>query len=132
MKLVIKEKKQKLKGGVGDKHSLEEFDPEEVKLGIKAELEHTDDKEIAKEIVTDHLTEDPNYYSKLKKVGLEEYKSGFGSSTKGNSKHAQGIPTGKNFPFTQKSGRLWKIRAAAKNGPVVAVGAASITETEET
>ena len=123
MRLVIREKKEKLKGGLGDKRSLDEFDPQEVKLGLKAEMEHTDDKSIASEIVADHLTEDPHYYSKLKKVGLEEYATGFGSSTQGNSKHAQGIPTGKNFPFTQESGRLKKIKKAARKGPVVAVGA---------
>lgn len=33
--------------------------------GIKVEMEHTDDKEIAKEIAKDHLFEDPKYYEKL-------------------------------------------------------------------
>lgn len=128
MRLIIKEKKQKLKGGLGDKTNLSDFDAEEVKLGLKAEMEHTDDKDIANEIVADHLTEDPKYYSKLNKAGLEEYKTGFGGGKMGNSKHAQGIPSGKNFPFTQKSGRLWKIKAAAKKGPVTVVGTAGIAK----
>ena len=130
MKLILKEKKQKLKGGKGDKLSLSDFDPVEVKKGLKAEMEHTSDKEIAKEIVADHLAEDPHYYSKLDKAGLEEYKSGFGSGKMGDSKHAQGIPSGPNYPFDSKKvtgGRLKRIRDAAKKGPVTVVGTKGIS-----
>jgi hypothetical protein len=44
------------------------YDPKELKLGIKEELEHTDDKAIAEQIAKDHLEEDPKYYSKLVKL----------------------------------------------------------------
>lgn len=37
-------------------------------LGIEAELEHTSDRSIATEIAMDHLTEDPEYYQKLKTI----------------------------------------------------------------
>ena len=40
--------------------------------GIKVELEHTKDRSIAREIALDHINEDPHYYNKLAKVGLEE------------------------------------------------------------
>lgn len=40
--------------------------PEELSMGIKVELEHTDNKEIAKIIAKDQLDEDPKYYSKMK------------------------------------------------------------------
>jgi hypothetical protein len=43
----------------------------EFKKGIAVEMEHTTDREVAKEITLDHLFEDPKYYDKLKKV--EEY-----------------------------------------------------------
>jgi hypothetical protein len=56
-----------LKGGLADKKSPGEFDPDELELGIKHELEHTDDKLMAKEIAMDHLVEDPKYYTKLEK-----------------------------------------------------------------
>ena len=39
-------------------------------MGIKVEMEHTDDEKIASEIVLDHLAEDPKYYSKLTKADL--------------------------------------------------------------
>lgn len=40
--------------------------------GIGVELEHTDDREEATKIALQHLAEDPLYYSKLLKAGLEE------------------------------------------------------------
>lgn len=51
-----------------------DFDEEQVKMGIKIEMEHTSDPEIAKRIAYDHLTEipgtgnDDGYYSLLKKM----------------------------------------------------------------
>jgi len=58
----------KLPGGLADKKNPKDFDSEKLKEGIKIELEHTDDPEIAKEISMDHLTEDPDYYKKLKTI----------------------------------------------------------------
>lgn len=40
----------------------------QMEMGIKVEMEHTDDLSIAAEIAKDHLTEDPDYYTKLKKI----------------------------------------------------------------
>jgi hypothetical protein len=44
----------------------------ELEMGIKIEMEHTDDKDKAKEIAMDHLWENPSYYSKLKKIETKE------------------------------------------------------------
>ena len=41
-------------------------DPEELKMGVEVEKEHTNDLKLAMQIATDHLKEDPRYYSKLK------------------------------------------------------------------
>ena len=49
---------------------LNRFDPEEVAKGIKVEKEHTKDPDLAAEIASDHFSEDPHYYSKLKKSGI--------------------------------------------------------------
>ena len=49
-----------------------DVDPKELKMGIKIELEHTDDKAEAKKIALQHLAENPKYYSKLKKHVEEE------------------------------------------------------------
>jgi hypothetical protein len=40
--------------------------------GIKVEMEHTEDVKVAKEITMDHLSEDPMYYDKLKKMETKE------------------------------------------------------------
>jgi hypothetical protein len=45
---------------------------EQLKMGLKVEMEHTNDKDKAKEIALDHLWEDPSYYSKLKKIETKE------------------------------------------------------------
>lgn len=45
---------------------------DEIKMGVKDEMEHTSSKKVAKKIAKDHLKKDPKYYTKLKKAGLEE------------------------------------------------------------
>ena len=48
------------------------YDKEELRKGIEVEKEHTDDPQIALKIALDHLDEDPQYYTKLATLGLEE------------------------------------------------------------
>lgn len=76
-----------VKGGLADGLSLEDIanrhgvDIDELnrefKMGLKVEMEHTTDSNIAGEIARDHLFEDPKYYSKLKKIE-EDLKKWFG------------------------------------------------------
>ena len=47
-----------------------EYDPEQLKMGIKVEMEHTDNPEIAEKIAKDHLAEFSNYYTLL--TGMEK------------------------------------------------------------
>lgn len=58
-------RRDQIPGGIGDKYEVWDVNPEELELGIRVEMEHTNDREIAKEIALDHLAEDPKYYSKL-------------------------------------------------------------------
>lgn len=64
----------KIKGGEGDKKSPKDFDKEQIRMGLEIEMEHTDDKDIAMEIVLDHLAEDNLYYSKLNKIIVDPVK----------------------------------------------------------
>jgi hypothetical protein len=66
------EKKDKIAGGLADKKKPEDFDPKKLAQGIKVEMEHTKDRSIAQEIAMDHLTEDLNYYDKLKEVEKQQ------------------------------------------------------------
>jgi hypothetical protein len=58
-------KENGLPGGIGDYTDPTEVDQNELELGIKVEMEHTHDPNLAKEIALDHLTEDPKYYTKI-------------------------------------------------------------------
>jgi hypothetical protein len=49
----------------------DKFNAEELAMGIKIEMEHTDDLDIAKAIAKDHLNEVPDYYSRLTKMEEE-------------------------------------------------------------
>lgn len=65
-------KKDQLAGGKADKKNPKDFDQAQLKQGIKVEMEHTKNIAIAQEIAMDHLSEDPDYYKKLKEVHLEK------------------------------------------------------------
>lgn len=72
----------KLKGGLSDKMSLTdiskkyevsiEYLKDQLKKGQNIEKEHTKDTSKAKEIAMDHISEDPKYYKKLKKIEVDE------------------------------------------------------------
>jgi hypothetical protein len=44
------------------------YNPKELTWGIKVEMEHTTNKEVAKKIAKDHLDEFPDYYTNLIKM----------------------------------------------------------------
>jgi hypothetical protein len=60
--------KDKIAGGLADGKKDSEFDPIQLLSGVFIEFEHTQDCETAKEIAKDHLTEDPDYYKKLRRM----------------------------------------------------------------
>jgi hypothetical protein len=63
-------RKDRLPGGAGDDLEVWDVHPQELEMGIEDELEHTNDREIAKEIAIDHLAKIARYYTKAKKAGL--------------------------------------------------------------
>jgi len=66
----LTEQVKTLTGGVGDATATSDVDPVELSLGQTVEMEHTTDPNIATEIALYHLSEDPQYYTKLRKAGL--------------------------------------------------------------
>ena len=72
-------------GGLSEKNL--DVDPKQLRIGIKVEMEHTDDLDMAKKIALDHLAENPRYYTKLKRAGLEEIKEA--KERKGSSSEEQ-------------------------------------------
>jgi 8-oxo-dGTP pyrophosphatase MutT (NUDIX family) len=55
-------------GGKADGKPASDFPKDQIQKGMKVEKEHTDNPALAKEIATDHLTEDKNYYTHLKEM----------------------------------------------------------------
>ena len=58
MKLILKAKFKPVK-------SDSAYDKKELAMGVKVEMEHTDDKVLAKKIAKHHLNEIPDYYTRL-------------------------------------------------------------------
>lgn len=75
------EKSEKIKGGLADGETVEELAAhhktsikkiyDEIEIGKKVEMEHTDDPDEALEITMDHLWEIPDYYTRLAKMEKE-------------------------------------------------------------
>lgn len=57
-------------GGRGDDLPDYFFDPEQLRMGLEVEREHTTDPRLAREIAKDHLTEAKDYYTRLLAAGL--------------------------------------------------------------
>jgi hypothetical protein len=76
--------------------------PQELRMGIKVELEHTDDLDKAKKIALDHLAENPFYYTALKLSGIESPSAPKAKAPKAAKKEKAGnfykkIPRRHNF-----------------------------------
>ena len=73
-------KSERIPGGLAAGRKPDQFDQQQLAAGIKVEREHTrdprvrgrfeapEDDAIAREIAMDHLTEDPDYYRKLRRM----------------------------------------------------------------
>lgn len=61
----------KLPGGLADSKSPFDFSSASLRQGARVEGEHTKNRTLAKEIAMDHLTEDPKYYTKLRRMEKE-------------------------------------------------------------
>ena len=60
-----------LNEGKGKELHPNQIHPSELRMGIKVEMEHTDDPKKAEKIALDHLAENPYYYTALKLSGVE-------------------------------------------------------------
>jgi len=97
-----------IKGGKADKMSPEDIArkhsvfvgtiEKELKVGIGVEMEHTTDKDKAREIALDHLVELPDYYTRLDKMekegekSMEEPKEVTGAGSSGSFEAGMSMP----------------------------------------
>lgn len=75
----VEYKGKKITIGKHDDTTDSHYDPHELAMGVEDEMEHTNDERTAKNIVKDHLSEIPDYYSRLRKMktqthGVESFK----------------------------------------------------------
>lgn len=154
-------KENKLKGGIADNMSLYDIavkhatdkkvktqSPERVQKmlkhlksqlakGMMVELEHTNDTNEALEIATDHLAEDPNYYTKLKRIeeSKEEAKEATTTASTGSYSTPAFIAKGsKNWRGGKKpiykGGKFVKIKKKCLTFPYCNQGAGAINLSE--
>jgi hypothetical protein len=57
-------------GGLGDNKTPKDFPPAKLERGADQEMEHTNDRNLGREMAIDHLTRDPEYYTKLLRSGI--------------------------------------------------------------
>ena len=60
----------RIEGGAAAGRLPTSVNPVQLHMGSTEEMEHTTDRDIAREIAMDHLVEDRRYYTKLKQAGL--------------------------------------------------------------
>ena len=114
--------KNQIKGGKSDKISLEDIArkhsvfigtiKKELEMGLKVEMEHTNDKEKAREISLDHLTEFPDYYTRLDKMekdaksSMKEPKEVTGAGASGS------FETGMSMPIMKRDIQNFKLKSS--------------------
>lgn len=67
-----------LEGGKAEEEpdKAKNLDPQQLSRGVEVEMEHTRQPEVSKEIATDHLTEIPDYYTRLDEMEEEALEDG--------------------------------------------------------
>lgn len=73
--------------------TADQAQPQELNMGRKVEMEHTDDPDVAEKIALDHLTEDPFYYTKLHLAGLADEINNDRPKTKKSKQKRSDLPT---------------------------------------
>jgi hypothetical protein len=97
----------------GPNPALEKLIKSQLTKGIKVEMEHTDDKKIARKIAMDHLHEDPRYYDKLKKMesGKNKSETKEATSTGGSGQYSKNL-------FSEKQSKKVETKEATTSGSV--------------
>jgi hypothetical protein len=72
---LLKLGKDQIPGGKADKKTDTDFDPKQMAMGEKIEMEHTNDRAKAREIARDHLEEFGDYYTRLEKMEQQAEKA---------------------------------------------------------
>lgn len=86
-------------GGIGDGRDPDEFDQEQLYMGVLVEIEHTDDPMVAMELAIDHLSEMPEYYIHLQEMEDVFGDTSFTESVDDDYRGAHSAPTQNDSPL---------------------------------
>jgi hypothetical protein len=107
-------------GGDGEEKSASEFDPEQILMGMRVEMEHSDDPMYALEIAIDHLTEDPEYYTS-EETPEDSAQANAVADANGDDKNTEDIllgfkphNVGDEVPDTSRKPRMTELKESAK------------------
>lgn len=117
----------KIKGGKADKLSVKDIADKfgvsvseiekQLRMGVKVESEHTNSPSTAKEIAMDHLSEMPDYYTRLDKMEKEAEKHAKKLEMKVESKQVIKRLLRENLPNHKKKKRM--INESTVNGKTI-------------
>lgn len=106
----------KIKGGKADKRSVKDIADKfgvsvseiekQLRIGVKVESEHTTSQTTAKEIAMDHLSEIPDYYTRLDKMEKEGIKAAKKKESMSESKEVIKRLLRENLPYHKKKKRM--------------------------
>jgi len=99
---LAEEHKDKTPGGKADDKQLKDYPKDQLEMGQKVEMEHTDDPALAREISMDHLEEFPDYYTRLKKMEEEGEKDKKAKEKTANGVEEKGEDEGPGRAATKK------------------------------
>ena len=85
---------------------MKPVDADQLRIGIKVEMEHTDDPKVAEKIARDHLMEIPDYYTRLVKMEEEALRMPEGNIRK----RAEELSTAYSYGEIQHLGKEHNLR----------------------
>lgn len=100
--------------GLSKHRPLSLFPKKKIEAGAEVEIEHVGYRPLARRIAADHLTEDPNYYEKIKRLGLAK-------PQKTNTKAESRFPMGSVIALIAGLGLLYFATRGPKQGKGIAV-----------
>ena len=114
----------KIKGGKADKMSAKDIADKfnvsvekiesQIKKGVEVEMEHTNDKEKATEIASDHISEFPDYYDRLEKMEKKASKAWKTSDMTENTKNLIKRLIRENLDNPKKKRMLYENKVSGK------------------
>lgn len=109
------------------------YDPEQLAMGTKVEMEHGLGKDAAKEIAKDHLEEMPDYYTKLAKMEAQKSLNKSEEDVKEATKHSNKLGAGakKRKKLSNKKDKFHAVMSEFKRGTLHSSSGELVTDRQQ-